>query len=174
MKKLSIIFLLSTLLFSSSIENGIGIYFNGGIGKSKRDLNSEKSSNYSYGIGAIAYNVNENNFYIGIKAGGEFGKMDFDKKYDFNTLKIEGEFGYRFDLKEKIDGYFILGYKKMNLKLDLSSKNYTGIGYGFGIAKTIDSLFRSFADLTIYDLENNSLNDTIKDIRLNIGIIIKD
>jgi len=174
-KALFSIFLLFGLLYASSIENGIGVYFNIGAGFDTRDINNDKSSlNFSYGVGAILYNVDENKLYYGVKAGGDFGKVDFKEKRDFNTLKIQGEIGYRVFPKEKGDIYFILGYEKFNVKYSLTSRNYTGFGIGLGAAKTINELFRAFIDLTSFSVENDSIDDTINDTRLNIGLIIKD
>ncbi len=165
MKKLFFIFLFIINLYA--LENGIGFYLNIGGGFDTRDTDNEKTSlNLSYGGGAIVYNVNEYDIYYGLKAGGDFGKMKFKEKNNFNTLKIQGEIGYR--ILKATDIYFILGYEKLHIQ----SKNYTGFGFGIGGAKTLDDLFRIFADLTNYSVDNN--NDTINDTRLNIGLIIKD
>ncbi len=169
------IFILLSLIHATSLENGIGFYLNLGGGFDKRDINNDKTSfNISYGGGAIAYNINEYKIYYGIKAGGDFGKLKFKKNNNFNTLKIQGEIGYRFFPKHKTDIYLILGYEKLHISYDINSRNYTGFGFGIGAAKTLDDLFRIFADLTNYSVDNDTINDTINDTRLNIGFIIKD
>ena len=168
-----VLFLFFSLSQAYSIDNGIGIYFNLGGGFDKRDINNDKSSlNISYGLGLVAYNVNQYKIYYGIKAGGDFGKIHFTNKNNFHTLKIEGELGYR--IKKETDIYFILGYERFNIKYDITSSKYKGIGFGIGGAKTVYGMFRTFADFTYYILNDNSINDTIDDARLNCGIIIKD
>ena len=172
-KLLFMIFIFFSILYAASLESGIGFYLNLGGGFDTRDIQNEKTSlNISYGVGAIAYNINEYKIYYGIKAGGDFGKMKFKKNNDFNTLKLQGEIGYR--ILNKTDIYFILGYEKLHISYDLKSRNYTGFGFGIGAAKTLDDLFRVFIDLTNYSVDNNSINDTINDTRLNLGFIIKD
>ena len=176
MKKfLFTVLILFGILNAFSIENGIGIYFNIGSGFDKRDINNDKTSlNISYGVGAIAYNVNDYKIYYGLKAGGDFGKLKFKNKNDFNTLKIQGEIGYRVLPEDKTDIYLILGYEKLHISYDTKSRNYTGFGIGIGAAKTLDDLFRVFADLTNFSVDNDAIDDTINDTRVNIGIIIKD
>ena len=176
MKKfLFTILILFGILNASSIENGIGFYMNIGGGFDKRDINNDKTSlNISYGVGAIAYNVNEYKIYYGLKAGGDFGKLKFKNKNDFNTLKIQGEIGFRILPENKTDIYLILGYEKLHISYNTKSRNYTGFGIGIGAAKTLDDLFRVFADLTNFSVDNDAIDDTINDTRVNIGIIIKD
>jgi len=183
MKKffVSILFF-SSILLASSIENGIGVYADLGLSKQhQHSPNNTSNVNYSYGVGITVYNVNEYKVYYGCKMGGEFGKVKFDKSYNYRDLKIQAELGYRILPQQKVDLYGILGYKRFIVANEFNYATnrydntiaYKGFGIGIGIAKTYDELFRGFADFTYYGNmkdKSNKLDDT----RLTVGIILKD
>jgi len=183
MKKVfTAILFLSGILFASSIENGIGVYADFSLSKQHQHSPSDNSNiNYSYGVGLALYNVNEYKIYYGCKLGGEFGKVKFDQNYNYRNLKIQGELGYRILPEQKIDLYGILGYKRFIVANEFNyatnrydnSIDYRGFGFGIGIAKTYNDLFRGFADFTYYgDMKDKS--NKLDDTRLTVGIILMD